>query len=109
MVNEVQSLPGRKINLNDNYCLAVPPAPNSVQELSVNSVYSHDFILTAPSVNFANNLLRPPQNKGVSPPVTLKCFNQICKSCSQYQSLNLCNSHSFCSGARVLTLSKAGF
>ena len=117
VASEAQSLPVVKINLNDNYCLGVPAAPNSGKELSVNNVYSQDFVLAAPNVNFvANNSLRPPQKTGVSPPVNLR--NKRCKSCSQSQLFSVCNSYfcydkcctkANCSETLVPTLSKAGF
>ena len=59
------------ISLNDNYCLNVHTAPNSVKELNVGFVLSKDFILSVQNVNFVSSNPRPLQEKGVSPPVNL--------------------------------------
>ena len=59
------------ISLNDNYCLNVHTAPNSVKEPNVGFVPSQDFVLSVQNVNFVSSNPRPPQKKGVSPPVNL--------------------------------------
>ena len=59
------------ISLNDNYCLSVHTAPNSVKEPNVGFVPSQDFVPSAQNVNFVSINPRPPQRKGVSPPVDL--------------------------------------
>ena len=59
------------ISLNDNYCLSVHTAPNSVKVPNVGFVPGQDFVLSAQIVNFVSINLRPPQKKRVSPPVIL--------------------------------------
>ena len=92
MASEAQSLPRVKINVNGNYCLGIPPALYSGKEFSVDRVCNQDFVLTAASVNFvANNLIRPPQKKGVSP-VKLKNVSIKDVNLVQSQSFSVCNS-----------------
>ena len=52
------------INLNDNYCLSVHIAPNSVKEPNVGFVPIQDFVLSVQNVNFVSSNPRPPQKKG---------------------------------------------
>ena len=59
------------ISLNDNYSLHVHTAPNSVKEPNMGFVRSQDFVISVQNVNFVSSNLRPPQKKGVSPPVNL--------------------------------------
>ena len=67
-----QSPPMVLISLNDNYCLNIHTAPNSVKEPNVGFVPSQDFVLSVQNVNFVSINTRPPQKKGVNPPVNLK-------------------------------------
>ena len=64
VASAAQSPPVVLISLNDNYCLSVHTAPNSVKELSLGVVPNQDFVPTAQNINFVSNNLRPPQKKG---------------------------------------------
>ena len=81
------------ISLNDNYCLNVHTAPNSVKKPNVGFVPRQDFVLSVQNVNFVSINTRPLQKKGVSPPVNLKNVSikdvnfihislSVCSSCS---------------------------
>ena len=79
--------------VDDNYCLNVHTAPNSVKEPNVGVVPSQDFVLSVQNVNFFSVNTRPPQKeRSKSSCKPEKCFSKRCKLCSQSHLLSVCSS-----------------